>query len=392
MAVTQGPDVGRAWRSELTTYTDDTTGVTVRQLTDSRAHDHHLYFTNPGWYDDGDRLLFGSDRTGRPNLFSVEIETGTITQLTDLPADQDARTLRNHDTYHYDGFPFLFTSVNPTKPEAYFWYGDSLMAIDLSDYSARVLWEKPAEFDAFITNVTADGETVCGSIHEAVDYRGNVMQETWEAHPTSRIIGVPTGGGTPEVYHEEANWLNHVNTSPTRSELLTFCQEGPTHAIDHRIWGLDRRTGETWKIRDEHDDGFVSHEFWLSNGEDIGFHGRSATGDPIFGVTRYDNTKQIRTAIEPDVGHMHALDRNLAVGDGSRGLPSVVLYDLHGETVRSYELAVHDCTSHVQGLHVHPRIAPDGSSVVFTSNRLGYGNVYVAEIPGNLSTLPRVEV
>lgn len=391
MQIEQGPNVGRQWTSELATDTDETTGARVRQLTDSRAHDHHLYFTNSGWYDEGERLLFASDRTGRPNLFSVALESGEITQLTDLPADRDARTLRDHDTYHYDGFPFLFTSVNPTRHEAYFWHGDYLAAIDLSDRSLRVLWEKPAGFDAFITNVTADGEIVCTSIHEAVDWESDVMQETWDAHPTSRIVGVPTGGGKPQVYHEEAYWINHVNTSPTRPELLTFCHEGPNDAIDHRIWGLNRETGDVWKIQPEPEEyEFVTHEFWLENGEDVGFHGRSATGDPIFGVTRYDDTDQSRTVIDPDVHHAHALTRDLAVGDGSGDFPSVVLYDLRGEEATSYELAVHDCTSHVQGLHVHPRIAPDGSSVAFTSDRLGYGNVYVAEIPDDLSTVLRL--
>jgi oligogalacturonide lyase len=108
-------------------------------------------------------------------------------------------------------------------------------------------------------------------------------------------------------------------------------------------------------------------------------------------VTRYDNANQSRTVVDPDVNHAHALTRDLAVGDASGDVRSVVLYDFRGEAVTSHELAVHDCTSHVQGLHVHPRIAPDGSSVAFTSDRLGYGNVYLAEIPDDISTLPRLE-
>jgi len=384
MNIDQGPNVGKQWASEAVAYVDEHSGTTVRQLTDSRAHDHHLYFTNPSWYDGGDRLLFASDRTGRPNLFSIELGAGTITQLTDLPESQDARTLSDHDTYHYDGFPFLFTSVNPTRPEAYFWYNDSLTAIDLEDFSLRVLWEKPSGFDGLITNVTADGKTVCSSIHEAVDWQSDVMNETWKARPESRVIGVPTDGGDATVYHTEDYWINHVNTSPTRPELLTFCHEGRWKHIDHRIWGLNRKTAETWKIREcPEETAHVGHEFWLDDGEDIGYHGVDEDGNYIFGVTRYNDEDRRETVVDQDIHHFHARTRDLAVGDGRDG--SIYLYDFTDETTTGHELVGHDSTRHVQGLHVHPRLAPEGSNVLFTSNRQGYGNVYLAEIPDKFS-------
>lgn len=37
---------------------------------------------NPGWWDNGRRLLPGSDRVGRTNLFSVHLESGEITRHT----------------------------------------------------------------------------------------------------------------------------------------------------------------------------------------------------------------------------------------------------------------------------------------------------------------------
>ena len=50
---------GDRFPTEWRTFTDDQTGVEVRQLTNHKGHSHHLYFTNPGWYDGGRKLLFG---------------------------------------------------------------------------------------------------------------------------------------------------------------------------------------------------------------------------------------------------------------------------------------------------------------------------------------------
>lgn len=82
----QGPKAGTKWSTELEEYTDPNTGVSVQQLTNyPGAQDRHLYFTADCWYDDGRRVLLRSRREGRSNLFSIDVETGVITQLTDLP-------------------------------------------------------------------------------------------------------------------------------------------------------------------------------------------------------------------------------------------------------------------------------------------------------------------
>jgi oligogalacturonide lyase len=387
--VEQGPQAGRQYPLEATEYTDDETGATVHKLTDARGHDHHLYFTNPGWYDDGRKLLFSSDRTRRPNLYSIDLETWRITQLTDLPPLSQGEGRRGSYS-----FPFLPTSVNPERPEAYFWHEDSLVVIDLDSLSLRVLWESPDGYDSSMTNVTADGAYVCTSITErpGVDREAGYggFEETWAARPESKVVAVPADGGGAEVLHEEDYWIGHVNTSPARPELLTFCHEGPWEKVDNRIWGLNREAGETWPIRERRDDDErVGHEFWLADGETVGYHGDTAEGNPTFGFTRYDNTDQMETTIRPDSWHFHARDRDLVVGDGSREQPYVVLYDFDGDEYRSFRLARHRGSWHTQHVHVHARFDPDGSQVLYTSDHLGYGDVYLAEVPDRIGDLPR---
>ncbi|MFC3340838.1 hypothetical protein ACFOHW_00025 [Paenibacillus abyssi] len=79
---------GRVWPTEWKRMKDRITDVDICQLTNYKAHSHHLYFTENGWYDNGQKLLFFSDRDNRSNLFRIDLLTGEILQLTDLPPAQ----------------------------------------------------------------------------------------------------------------------------------------------------------------------------------------------------------------------------------------------------------------------------------------------------------------
>lgn len=234
-----------AWR----TFEDRYTGVRITQLTAHKAHSHHLYFTNPGWYDHGRRLLFGSERGNRVNLYSLDLMSGEITQLTDL--DQPPPLAETS---------FLFASVNPVRPEVYFWHGRDLVALDLHTLDERRIYRAPERFLTNITNVTADGRYVCTGLYEdlsdrfAIDllhgYVGFV--EYWEARPRSQIVRINVDNGDADIVFEEQYWIGHVNTSPTLPDILTYCHEGPWQKVDNRIWGLDLTTGKTGCSAQDH--------------------------------------------------------------------------------------------------------------------------------------------
>ena len=73
---------GTVTPAEGRTFRDPETNVEIRQLTNHRAHSHHMYFTNSGLWDGGERLLVGSHRGNASNFYSVELATG------DSPTDQ----------------------------------------------------------------------------------------------------------------------------------------------------------------------------------------------------------------------------------------------------------------------------------------------------------------
>ena len=372
---------GRTWPCEWKTFEDPVSGVEVRQLTDYKGHSHHLYFTNPGWFAGGRKMLFGSDRENRSNLFSIDLESGEIVQLTDLGPPEAG---------------FLATSVSPTRDEAYFWHGRALVALDLATLELRTLWERPEGFRGSMLNCTADGRYVCAGIFEdlsariRIDYgRGYVgFAETWAANPLSRIVRVAADGSGGEAVWEERSWIGHVNTSPTQANLLTFCHEGPWDKVDNRIWGLDLATRRAWQIRPREGGEAVGHEYWLADGEHLAYHGRWPDGRQLFGRIRHDNTDRLEVAFPHDTGHMHSNTFDLLVGDGG----SVVrLWRWNGEAFDGPRaVAQHRSSKHIQKVHVHPRFTPDGARVVYTSDVTGYGNVYQVRVP-DFESLPPVE-
>lgn len=358
------------WRSQ--SHTDPVSGVTVEQLTNHRGHSHHFYFTNPGWYDNDSRLLFSSDRHNATNLYSLELATGTITQLTDLEQLPLPREVE-----------FLRACVHAGNNEGYFWHGYDLCALDLSTLQQRTLYTMPEGWDVSMNNATADGKYVCASISEDMSdrfpvdlLRGYVgFRETWEAKPLSRVMRVAVDGSGAEVMWEENYWVGHVNTSPTQSHLLTFCHEGPWGLVDNRIWGLDMKSGAVWQIRPRDEEGeIVGHEYWHADGIHISYHGQKANGYKFFGKVRYDNTDRLEYAFPHVTGHIHSNDFGLIVGDGGK---VVRLWRWNGDGFDGPKvLARHGSSMHIQQTHVHPRFSLDGSYIVYTSDVSGYGNVY----------------
>lgn len=360
--------------SEIRVYNDRLSGVPVRQLTEHFAHSYHLYFTNSGWFDDGRKLLIGSDRGNASNFYAIDLDAGSLRRLTDFA--------------HADPPKLTTACINPHKPEAYLWHNRELKALDLEDGRLRTLCRIPDGFKGNILSCSADGEAVCTALNEDLSGRLDIaldtgyigMDDYYEARPRCAILRIPTGGGEAQTLHEDDTWIGHVNTSPTRANLLSFCHEGPWRKVEQRIWMLDADTRRHWPLRRQTPEEAIGHEYWHADGVTVGYHGRHPDGrDPFFGYVRYDDSEKVEVAFPWGNGHIHSNDRNLVVGDD---YTCVVLYRWNGQ---GYDpprvLCEHRCSMHVQKLHVHPRLSPDGKQVLYTSDHTGYGQVYLVDIP-----------
>ena len=372
--------IGSRWESELNIYQDSVSGATVRQLTNYKGHSNHFYFTYPCWYDEGRKIVFYSDRENRTNLFGVDLESGAITQLTDLdPVQGEIGGL----------------SKNPAREEIYFYHGDMLMALDLASLDTRSLYARPKGYVGNSANATADGKNICAGYGEDLSDRitmdlghGYVgFHEYWEAHPHCMIVRIPIDGGPSEVVYEEDYWLGHLNASPKLPNIITFCHEGPWHKVENRIWGLNLGTGEAWQIRPNAPDESIGHEYWMQDGEHIGYHGRTAHG-PVYGSIRYDNTDQVEAPFEGHCWHFHSTMLNLVVGDGDSKNPYLLLWRFRDGRFEGPKVLVwHRGSFHIQRVHLHPCFNVEGTQIVYTADPQGYGQVFVVDVP-DFDSLP----
>ncbi|MDF2668386.1 MAG: oligogalacturonide lyase [Paenibacillus sp.] len=376
---------GTIWPSERKSYIDRLTGLEVTQLTDYKAHSHHLYFTESGWYDEGQRLLFISDRGNSTNLYSMHIESGLMTQLTDYP-DND----------------FLDACLLPDGSAAFIKVGRCLVRLDLNSLEEELRYEAPEGYHLGNASATADGLFVMTCVQEDLSHRirldlGNGYvghRELMEAAPHSMIVRIDAHEGGAEKVYEANRFITHINTSPKEPWLMTFCHEGPWHLVDHRIWGLDLRTGEAWKIRERLEpEEKVGHEFFYPDGVTIGYHGFRLNGTNFFGSIHYDNTGMEETEFAFDTWHGYADGLGQAIVDGKGAVKTLSLWrKIDGVYEGPRMLCELRCSFHSQKVHAHPRFDSEGKRLLFTSDKNGYGNLYLVELPNDFRVLPQFTV
>jgi oligogalacturonide lyase len=384
---------GRIWEDPPFEYQDSYSGRTVRRLTDYLGHSHHFYFTDPGFFNADRSLVFVSQRENASNFFRYDLEDGRITQLTDLSVRQR-----------------IYGCVSAATQRLYFWSDNDLTEIDLVSLEERVVWRAEGPLPPMgRPSPTADGRYLVAQLMErpeprgaAVSYSYSRFVEFFEAKPHTQIVRVDIESGQMEVIHEDRRYMGHLNTSPRRPELMTFCHEGPWARIDQRIWGLNVASGECWPIRDQSDapaaseQGYcIGHEYWFADGERVGYHGkpRKGRGDHIFGHLRYDNSEPVEVHFNYASGHFHSLDESLMVGDGTnvRGPRPFIQLFRWDEVTQQYVgpkiLAMHRSTFNDQHAHPHPHFTPDGRYVLYTSDLTSYSNMYLVEV-GDFDDLP----
>jgi oligogalacturonide lyase len=374
--------VGARWPSELNSYKDPVSGARVHQLTAYKGHSNHFYFTYPCWYDNGRKILFYSDRENRTNLFGVDLHTGEITQLTDFGPEVRTGGL----------------TKNPVREEVYFSSNGTLTALDLVTLETRDIYTRPEGYVGGSSNATADGKYICAGHYKDLSDQfmidlGNGyvgFREIWEAHPHTVLYKIPVDGGEPELIYEEDYWLGHFNCSSKLPNVMTFCHEGPWHLVENRIWGLDLESGEAWQIRPNAPDEAIGHEYWMQDGEHIGYHGKTPQG-PVYGAIRYDNTNQIEAPFEGHCWHFHSYMLDLVVGDGDAKDPYLLLWRFkEGAFEGPKVLAWHRGSFHTQQLHLHPCVNADGTQIIYTADPQGYGQVYAVDVP-DFESLPDLE-
>lgn len=362
--------------------TDQVSGLTMTRVTDGIGHHEHLYFTTNPWTNDYGSVLVRAERAVGWALYRVDCASGEATRLSD-PRQKLGGVSRHHN-----------------EDRVALWQGHDLGHLDLHSGEFTRLWQRPegtiphsvdftADASHLITAVTRDWSAQLGP-------RRGVSTDAERAHigkdHDARLVAVPLDDGPVRELHRSPHLITHVNASPTMPDVLTFCHEGPWLEIDQRIWGLRLSGGDPWPIIPKQPEWGIGHEFWCTDGETIGYHARYCEGTwrHAAGFVRFDNSDHWQAELTVPTHHAHSAANDRMILDGTRESGNyLMVVERDGDAWSAPRvLCRHDSSRHGHASHVHARLRADGRQVCFTSNRRGYSDVYLIDVPDDLSGLP----
>lgn len=350
---------GRAWR-------DSGSGLRVRQVTDHPSIHHHPFFFVPAYDAAMQRLVFVSYRSGKPQIFFEARASGHLVQAT-----------ARDDLAPWSIYP------SPDGCFVYFTAGTGAWRIHLDSLREEQL----VEFGD--VEMREKGMVGAAMGTTALSASGRWWAIPVKAGPVSRFVLIDTEKRTSAVFLER-DTIGHPQFCPDDDDLILYA--GP---LTDRVWVTDRSGKKNCRAYEREDRmQWVTHETWLPGRRAIAFidwpRGMRLidleTGAASW-ITRFPAWHAA-----PDArGERFVCDTNFP----DRGLHIIALNGAAGIT----RLCRSDATSEGahwggpfpyndgpvavearQHTHPHPRFSPDGSCVVFTSDRTGHAQVYEVEL------------
>lgn len=361
--------------SEHTIHRDRATGAVIHQMTSYPAVQHATYFLHSSFTPDGRTLLFVSYRTGAAQIFEAGFPDGPIRQLTAGAAIH----------------PFS-PAIHPDGEEVFFVRGGAVLAIHRTTLRERLIFSfEGAQLGE--CSLGARGEWITAAYKRGGEHGlvvGRTDGASWRTIPFPRTV-------------------IHPQFHPLDPEWILFAGDPAPRMF--RV----RRDGSGIECLYEHgNDEFVVHETFLGRTGEIVFTiwprallRLDWTSRRIAEIARFNawhvTPNHAGTLVLCDTNHP---DEGIFLVDAATGARRrVCLSESSNQGTQwrksSYALAEDfaaargeadrgalswmevpvDTVYGPQWTHPHPSFSPDEKLVVFTSDRTGSPQVYVAEIP-----------
>lgn len=366
-----------------------------------KANDQLLYFTSTSLLADDRRLVVISDRTGHPNLFLVDIESGEETQLT-FNNEGMLKSYVYFDGTPYKGFGKASVSLHPQSSTVYYIQGRKICAAN-TDGKSRTIAEYPDDQMTAFTHVSTDGKYLCVPTTDAraldsdtqlsgkPDYNidDRVQKENLSSY--LRVYDTETGA---EILCEEVpnSWITHVQFSPTNPKHILYNHEWPSDCGIRRVWLWDGN--KHIRLRDENEnrsrDDWACHEMWERDGQYVIYHGGYKNGPAFIGRVKPDGTNRTEIALPEgwtQYGHFTVGHANELVSDGYyrqdddlKQRSGVWITRQHVNWEKGHIDWIPLCRSgsswDSQDSHPHPIYNHAANTIFFTSDRDGKRAVY----------------
>jgi hypothetical protein len=356
-----------------------------------------LYFTSPSLTLDDRHLVFISDRTGDPNLFTLDLATGSERQLT-FNAEGVLKSYVYFDGQPFRGFGKGSVSLDARSGTVWYIQGRRICAVKL-DGSHRVLAELPGDQMTAFTHVSADGSRLCVPTTDARVLDGDSqlagrpdydIDQRVQAEGLSSYLRVYSTASGAEILCERVPnaWVTHAQFSPADRDVVLYNHEYCADSGIRRMWLWDgarhvrlRTEGDGRNRKD-----WTCHEMWERDGTAIIYHGTLSHGASYIGRVRPDGSGRMEIPLEKAwtrYGHFTVGKIGQLITDGCYQQPddpeswggawiSLLKVDWDHGTVDWTPLLRHGSSWTSQDSHPHPVFNHAGDSIWFSSDQGGH--------------------
>ncbi len=376
--------IGKTQRvdGEVKEYRDPETGARVMQLTGDGSDNVHLYFTSQSFLGgDAERVVFGSNRSGRFQYYLLEIRERRLVQLTDASSINGAQRA-------------CLASVG----QLFYFDGPALQSVKVDTQEGRELYRVPNGFTPHLATCTANGEYVAFAYGEALAVSTesariySTMAETYFQHPACVIMRVKSSDGQPVAAWGEHMNISHVLIHPRQPDLILFCHEGGSLS-NQRMWTVNlavERNRKAEPLYPQNQNEYCVHEYWTGTG-DVGFQyelDREGHRECYNCFVRPDGT-WIRQYLLPGPrpGHIQSNSANtLVVGDcgylgpGDRDGQNYMSLMTHPNGAANVRRLCRRRPGETEASHGHPVFSPDDRWVLFNSRIGDRDNIFMADV------------
>lgn len=365
--------VGKIIQGESNTWTDDTTGYEITQWT-TNSSSYHPYFTVDSFIDDETALIY-SYRTGKKQLYKLDLKSGEMIQMT------LAKKLKSID--HLPKYKTV-------------WYFDDKILYELN--TSSLISKEVYDFNDFAYHI--------GSFSVTCDAKWFIFGVNKKEQSSDSLGYGPYAicklnledKSMKQITMDYGFNIGHIQTNPVDPNLIMYCWQwekfGRPLLVGHapvRIW---------WVNIDGTDGGPLpqyygtqrTHETWTADGKYIAYVSKYRigpnTGKHFLGLQSIDGNmdKVYYEQVSPGHQNLFKDNKHWIVDTYGKEEPFMVLFTRGDDEIEKTEILFrHNSTMEGQNSHPHPRFSPNGKYVLFSTDRTGRAQVYTVKI--NLQNL-----
>jgi hypothetical protein len=358
---------GKVWESEKEIWIDDSTGYEITRWT-SESENWHLYFNLESFIDDDNAIIF-SKRSGKLNLFKMNLVDGSITQMTD-------ETNLKQSVWHI-----------PEEKTLWFFCGDTLKKLNTksSKTSAVNVFDKTIPESFVIIN---NGKWLVFSANKNPGFS--------QKHSTCPYTLFKMNLNENKIIQISPDYgflIEHVQTNPVDTNIISFCwqlqyREGEPGIVGNtpiRMWWNNLDGSDGGPVRIQEFGLHRTHEFWFPDGKRMGYLARYLfgpnKGKQFIGIAKINDRENIMYPANVSAAHSQVFKDGIHwVSDQFNGM-KLVMFTLGQNKIDETKILFrHGSLWNEQRSHPHPHFSSSGKYILFSKDKTGRAQVCSVKI------------